>query len=319
MCLSGAGKFLIAVMVMSMVGYGEKFNENKFYSDAKSELHRAPSKIFGLPDEAIKQMDRLCGRFVMINLRNAGLHFPRRWGATQLSRLGCRWYASDIPSLDVLVRSADQLGIRAAHWSWPDLPSFGEVCESLGGTPHFFCYYWKENDKTKGHAGKLLRNGDFVEYANKVNSGSWWDLYEIAMSLHVLAFSVYRVCDENGEFNRCHTPQNFWSADSTIGGDPDDQFTVRHMWACCWKEKMPGEAPWRSRTTPYACLNWDETRGTTWDTLISPRANMAGCTSVVFIQSCTTNLQHGANKIIEIRGSTDDGVTWPYHIGTTTA
>ncbi len=46
--------------------------------------------------------------------------------------------------------------------------------------------------------------------------------------------------------------------------------------------------------------------------------NLAGCSSVVFIQSCTTNLIHGSNKTIEIRGSTNDGATWSYLIGTDT-
>jgi len=63
-------------------------------------------------------------------------------------------------------------------------------------------------------------------------------------------------------------------------------------------------------------LKWEETNGTTWDTLISPRINLVGCSAVVFRQSCTTNLIHGSNKTIEIRGSTNDGASWTYLIGT---
>ena len=98
--------------------------------------------------------------------------------------------------------------------------------------------------------------------------------------------------------------------DSTFG-----RARVRHQWVCCWHERLGGQSPWISNPTPYACLSWTETRGTTWDTLISPRVNLAGCSSVVLVQACTSNLLHGLNKTIEVRCSTDDGATWPYLLG----
>jgi hypothetical protein len=99
--------------------------------------------------------------------------------------------------------------------------------------------------------------------------------------------------------------------DSTFG----DRAKERHQTICCWHERLAAEAPWTSNPTPYACLNWAETRGTTWDTLILPRVNLVGCSSVVLVLSCTSNLQHGPNRTVAVRGSTDDGATWPHLIG----
>ncbi|MEO0115818.1 MAG: hypothetical protein ABIK93_10170 [candidate division WOR-3 bacterium] len=65
---------------------------------------------------------------------------------------------------------------------------------------------------------------------------------------------------------------------------------VTHKWVCCWHENLGGQWPWYSNPTAYACLSWDETNGTTWDTLISPRINLAGCSSIVFRQSSYSNL-----------------------------
>ncbi len=93
---------------------------------------------------------------------------------------------------------------------------------------------------------------------------------------------------------------------------------VRHAFIYCWHENQGGIWLWYDNPTVYACLSWSETRGNTWDTLISPRINLAGCSAAVFRQRCISTLQHGSNKTIEIRGSTNDGATWPYLIGTDT-
>lgn len=95
--------------------------------------------------------------------------------------------------------------------------------------------------------------------------------------------------------------------DSTV-----NQFENFHMWHCCWHENPGGTWPWSSNPTAYACLSWNETRGTTWDTLISPRINLAACSSVVFRQKTYSNLSGGS---ISVRGSIDDGQSWPYYIG----
>ncbi len=73
----------------------------------------------------------------------------------------------------------------------------------------------------------------------------------------------------------CMDLKQRFSWDSTFKQSAD----VRHQWVCCWHERLGGEYPWTSNPTPYACLMWDEDRGTTWDTLISPRINLAGCSS----------------------------------------
>jgi hypothetical protein len=109
-------------------------------------------------------------------------------------------------------------------------------------------------------------------------------------------------------------PKAHNSIDSSFG----QTMTVCHEAICCWHENLGGTWPWYSDSTAYACLSWDENRGTTWDTLISPRMNLAGCSSVVFRQSSYSNLLRGSNKVIKIMGSTNDGASWSDSIGTDT-
>jgi len=113
----------------------------------------------------------------------------------------------------------------------------------------------------------------------------------------------------------CRNLMYYFNSDSTF----KIIWYVRHGFKCCWHENLGGSWPWSSNPTAYACLSWTEASGTTWDTLISPKLNLAACSSVVFRQRTYSNLLHGGNKTIEVRGSTNDGATWPYHIGTTTA
>jgi hypothetical protein len=77
---------------------------------------------------------------------------------------------------------------------------------------------------------------------------------------------------------------------------------------------MPGDSPpWTSNPTAYACLNWKENRGWTWDTLISHRMNLAACSSIVLRQKTYSLLPSGAS--IQIRGSTNGGASWTYVVG----
>ena len=227
-----------------------------------------------------------------------------------LSWTQCR-YSDGYPPLEAILNQWKQLGIERISIN-PDFPPEWSEIEAWG--PWFFIWRLEQG----GHTGVFIPErpgwyGARNENDRPVPNGLFNFLERMRQIQRsnnaIVECYLYRF--PNNKLNNCHSAKFAWGWDSTM-----KYGTVRHMWICCWKEKLPGEAPWRSRTTPYACLNWDETRGTTWDTLISPRANMAGCTSVVFIQSCTTNLQHGGNKIIEIRGSTDDGRTWQYHIET---
>ena len=136
------------------------------------------------------------------------------------------------------------------------------------------------------------------------------DIFDLAAEYRAPQVTIINI---NPIMLECRSPKNEQTNDSTIGN-----FEIRHQWVCCWHERLGGQWPWTSNPTAYACLTWDETRGTTWDTLISPRINLVGCSAVVFIQSCTTNLIHGSGKTIEIRGSTNDGASWTYLIGTDT-
>jgi len=186
-----------------------------------------------------------------------------------------------------------------------------DLRQGLGNkTPHFFIW---TNPDTGGHAGKLFPDGTYGAHGESDRPkpyGIFDDFFDQAWE-ELYVFHVPEV------INDCNDPKDFWSADSAIGGKAHDQFRVRHQWTCCWKEKLPGEEPWTSRSTPYACLNWSVINGVTNDTLIGPRANLAGCTSVVFIQSCTTSLDPhypGLNRA-KIIGSTNNGLTWDHQIG----
>jgi hypothetical protein len=87
---------------------------------------------------------------------------------------------------------------------------------------------------------------------------------------------------------------------------------IFHQWRCCWHENTGATWPWLSDSTGYACLSWQEHSGTTIDSLVSPRINLAGCSSAVFMLTSRPDLDSG---LIEVRGSTDNGASWPYQIG----
>ena len=105
----------------------------------------------------------------------------------------------------------------------------------------------------------------------------------------------------------CMQPKQLNNIDSTF----KDKMDVFFKYKCCWHEQSG--APWIENPSFYACLGWEEARGLTWDTMKSPRFNLAGCTDVQLRQWSWSTLQTGTNTI-EIRGSTDDGATWPHLI-----
>jgi hypothetical protein len=137
---------------------------------------------------------------------------------------------------------------------------------------------------------------------------------EFTWSINGVSFKEVWVFRTPSKLSDCRNPLNFYGSESNAIGTWD----IRHQYTCRWHERLYGEPPWSSNPTPYMCLKWEETNGTTWDTLISPRINLAGCSAVVFRQSCTTNPILESNKTIEIRGSTNDGASWTYLIGTDT-
>ncbi|MBM3315509.1 hypothetical protein FJY71_06695, partial [candidate division WOR-3 bacterium] len=111
--------------------------------------------------------------------------------------------------------------------------------------------------------------------------------------------------------NGCRRPVYVHRFDSTFKTTCD----VRHQWDCCWHENLAKTWPWYGDSSAYACLSWTQTNGTTWDTLISPRMNFAACSAAVLRQQTLSTLLHASNRTIAVRGSTDDGATWPHLIG----
>jgi hypothetical protein len=105
---------------------------------------------------------------------------------------------------------------------------------------------------------------------------------------------------------QCMTLKQYESFDSTFDYRPYIWFFIK----CCWHERLGGQAPWTSNPTPYACLNWAESSGSTVDSLVLPRINLAGCSSAVAVWACTTNLVMGGSRKTWVLGSTDDGATW---------
>jgi hypothetical protein len=104
----------------------------------------------------------------------------------------------------------------------------------------------------------------------------------------------------------CEKPACGNSFDSTFS-----YWDNKHAWVCCWKEILGDSPPWTSNPTAYACLNWKENRGETWDTLISHRMNLAACSSIVLRQKTNSLLPtHGT-----ILGSTNNGVDWTQTVG----
>jgi hypothetical protein len=88
-------------------------------------------------------------------------------------------------------------------------------------------------------------------------------------------------------------------------------WTYKHGYTCCWKERPGDSTPWTSNHTAYACLNWEETRGWTWDTLFSTRMNFAACSSIVLRQKVHSLLPSAGH----ILGSTDNGAHWTQTVG----
>jgi hypothetical protein len=83
-----------------------------------------------------------------------------------------------------------------------------------------------------------------------------------------------------------------------------------NLWKCCWHENIGGTWPWYADSTGYACLSWTEDHGTTIDSLISPRINLAGRFGAVFMQNSICDLRDNYGPVVEILLTTDDGATW---------
>ena len=120
--------------------------------------------------------------------------------------------------------------------------------------------------------------------------------------------------------NHCRRPVYYEPFDSTFlghfgyGAGSDGGRTV-HNQVCCWHENLANTWPWTSDPTAYACLSWPESSGTVWDSMISPRMNFAGDSAIEFRQTTYSTLQHVSGTTIAVKGSTDNGATWPFTLG----
>jgi hypothetical protein len=319
---SSARAAILLSLVLGQAAVGMLFFEEQFVEDGLRDARIPDQQLFGKP-----MSWGSCGRYVVRNLEGAGCLFPyHAWYKRALmwfedvDKCTCH-YQGSVPSIDALLdNGASQLQMKVDTWpkNGQRPHSMSDLKQGLGGeTPHFFIWLRETGmlwPKYSGHAGKLFPDsnayGAHGENDRKEPQGVFKDFFGRPWD-KLYVFHVPEI------INDCNGPKDLWSADSAIGGENHDQFKVRHQWTCCWKEKMPGEDPWASRSSPYACLNWSDNviNGFTWDTLIGPRANLAGCTSVVFIQSCTTSFINGGVNHAKILGSTDNGRTWDHEIG----
>lgn len=216
----------------------------------------------------------------------------RVFNPNSLSGADKDWIKANIRRLDICLI----IGIHL-----PNNKIVNHIGILLGGWVDFFgifdVYFTGAND--------YMRKTELFWYARKYQASEVWILCR----------------PENDQLGECKALKERITADSTMKKEFEGApgwGAVRHQWVCCWHENLPNTWPWYADSSGYACLSWQENNGTTWDTLISPRIDLAACSSVVFKQMTYSNLLHGGNKTIEIRGSTDDGATWPYLIGTDT-
>jgi len=96
------------------------------------------------------------------------------------------------------------------------------------------------------------------------------------------------------------------------GMQPGGGGRIRHQWVCCWHENI-GDTTWPywyGHSSGYACLSWQEVSARTWDSMISPRINLADCDSCRLLQStyCTLVPQTGTTMQVLVSG--DDGESW---------
>jgi Tol biopolymer transport system component len=153
---------------------------------------------------------------------------------------------------------------------------------------------------------------DFVDYT-KPFLGSYTVVHQVDPTKLAGCRDLLGYQDFDSSWIKFYAPVH--GGDAGSGGANGHTF---HGWHCCWHENLANTWPWYADSTPYACLSWEEPKGITTDSLISPRFVFSGCSSLVLYQDVFTNLLHLSGRVIQIRGSTDDGATWPYLLGTDT-
>jgi len=208
----------------------------------------------------------------------------------------------------------------------PHLRNFLRDEWGLRDAPYHFI--WQPGQRPQTPQGLPLQPGDIAFYGTP-SCGTKHAMMIIGVDNNKITYAGHCTDRVNGNLLRWNTKAKLevfhipdvirncgrlryiYTTDSTFV----PTWHVRHQWHCCWHENLGGTSPWTDNPTAYPCLSWSETNGTTWDTLISPRMNLASCSAAVFRQRSISILQHGSNKTIQIRGSTDDGATWSYLLG----
>jgi len=123
---------------------------------------------------------------------------------------------------------------------------------------------------------------------------------------------------ENDMLAGCRDVKEKFTMDSTFkrhvqgkSGEPGWGWNA-HREVCCWKGHARHSWPWTDNPSGYACLSWEHNARKTWDTMVSPRIDLRGCTDAKLHQMSLSTLTKGTRRVL---GSTDDGETWPYVIG----
>lgn len=184
-----------------------------------------------------------------------------------------------------------------------DLVFFGEppyhvgVIDSVDGNGNF---YYSGHTTNRWHKPLQHPNGDYVT------------IVEIAQT--------YDPITQTWLINGCRQPKCHLDNDSTFkvdfgGAAGSDEGYTTNAAKCCWQENLANTWPWYSDSTAYACLSWPESTGTVLDSMISPRMNFVGDSAIEFRQSTYSTLQHVSGTTIAVKGSTDNGATWPYVLG----
>ncbi|MBN2464206.1 PD40 domain-containing protein [candidate division WOR-3 bacterium] len=119
------------------------------------------------------------------------------------------------------------------------------------------------------------------------------------------------VLPDSGDFWRLDF-DGTWNRDmaqpcADSGMQPGGGGRIRHQWVCCWHESRD---TWPGNSTDYACLSWQESNKWTWDSMISPRINLAGCHSCSLFQSTYCTLVPQSGTTMRVLVSANDGLTW---------
>jgi len=321
--LKRALKVFMLVVVFFPQAIAMKYDRNAAVNDAEEHFCGNTAAI----DAGLLN----CQRYVFRANLAGGLRVPEKRISRKDWPKDCKRPEFPITEDEFMLgyRYLDYLRMRLkcpyAEWTAPQLPATPDDIEERLG--HRLCpgddVFFEWNNDT-GHCVIVVDTSpDDIQFKGQNDPDPWSEYNRSLFDFinknrnKIRRLAVAHIPDSIGG---CKAPQYIVRNDSNVGivfggPPPSDAGRIFHQWHCCWHENLGGTWPWSDNPSAYACLSWSEARGTTIDSLISPRMNLAGCSLVVFRQKAISTLQRG---VIEIRGSTDNGATWPYFIGTDT-